>query len=110
MNSIPYKVMLYYVYSLRQAARKYLWSPDVFSHRLVLEYLRSVSINTRFTATVRGIFDITTLSLISHTCEILDDPALFRAAFLLAFFGFLRMSNIAPHSRYKFDKNKHFLR
>ena len=30
--------------------------------------------------------------------------------FLLAFFAFLRMSNIAPHSRFKFDINKHILR
>ena len=99
-----------YVSSLKKAAHKYSWSPDVFPHRLVLEYLRSVSINTRFTPTVRGNFDTTTLSLISQICEILEDAALFRAVFLLAFFGFLRMSNIAPHSRYKFDKNKHFLR
>ena len=35
---------------------------------------------------------------------------LFRAAFLLAFFAFLRMSNVAPHSRYKFDTNTHILR
>ena len=110
MNSISYKVITSYISSLKKAAQKYSWSPDVFSHRLVLEYLRSVSINTRFTPTVRGIFDITILSLISQTCKILEDAALVRAVFLLAFFGFLRMSNIAPHSRYKFDKNKHFLR
>ena len=91
MNSISYKVITSYVSLLKKAAHKY-------------------HINTRFTPTVRGIFDITTLSLISQTCESLEDAALFRAVFLLAFFGFLRMSNIAPHSRYKFDRNKHFLR
>ena len=86
-----------HVSSLRKAAQKYVWSsPDIFSHRLVLEYLRSVSINTRFTPTVRGIFDISTLTIISQTCEILEDAVLFRVAFLMAFFGFLRMSNIAP--------------
>ena len=110
MNSISYKVILSYDSSLKKAALKYSWSPDVFSHRLVSEYLRSASINTRFTPIVRGIFDITTLALISQTCEILEDPALFRTVFLLAFFGFLRMSNMAPHSRYKFDGNRHFLR
>ena len=60
--------------------------------------------------TIRGIFDISTLTLISQTCDILKNASLFRAAFLLAFFGFHKMSNIAPHSRYKFDQNKHFLR
>ena len=98
LNSISYKVMLNYMSSLRKASQKYSWSPQIFSHRL------------RFSLTIRGIFDISTLALISQTCHILDDPPLFRAAFLLAFFGFLRMSNIATHSRFKFDQNKHFLR
>ena len=110
VNSISYKVILNYISSLKKAAIKYSWPSHIFSHRLIQEYLRSVSINSRFTPTPRGIFDISTLSLISQTCEILEDPPLFRAIFLLAFFGFLRMSNIAPHSRYKFDNNKHFLR
>ena len=90
---------------------KYHWHPEVLSHRLVTEYLRSISINTRFAPTPRGIFDLSTLALISQAaCDILVDPPLFRAAFLLAFFAFLRMSNIAPHSRFKFDSHIHFLR
>ena len=109
-NSVSYKVMLNYVSSLKKAAIKYHWHPEVLSHRLVSEYLRSISINTRFAPTPRGIFDLTTLALISQACDILVDPPLFRAIFLLAFFAFLRMSNIAPHSRFKFDAQRHFLR
>ena len=110
LNFISYKVMLNYMSSLRKASHKYSWSPQVFSHRLILDYLRSVSLNSRFSPTIRGIFDISTLTLMSQTCDILEDPPLFRAAFLVAFFCFLRMSNIAPHSRFKFDQSKHFLR
>ena len=51
-----------------------------------------------------------TLARISKACDVLFDPPLFRAAFLLAFFGVLRMSNIAPHSRIKFDPLVHILR
>ena len=109
-NSISYKVLLNYISSLKRAALKYNWHPEVLSHRLVLDYIRSISINSTFTPTPRGIFDISTLALISRTCVILDDPILFRAIFLLAFFGFLRMSNIAPHSKFKFDSSRHFLR
>ena len=35
---------------------------------------------------------------------------MYRAAFLLAFFAFLRMSNIAPHSKSKCDPLHHILR
>ena len=47
-NSVSYKVMLNYVSSLKKAATKYHWHPEVLSHRLVSDYLRSISINTRF--------------------------------------------------------------
>ena len=47
---------------------------------------------------------------ISISCDILDDPVLYRAIFLTSFYGFLRMSNIAPHSAKQFSKHRHFLR
>ena len=45
-----------------------------------------------------------------RTCDRLQDPLLYTAIFLTAFFAFLRMSNIAPHSRVKFDPGRHLLR
>ena len=54
----------------------------------------SISINSSFNPTPRGIFDIKTLTSISSTCDILHDPPLYRAAFLLAFFAFLIMYNV----------------
>ena len=110
INSVSYKVMLNYISSIKKATTKYHWNPEILSHRLISEYLRSISINTRFAPTPRGIFDLTTLTLISQACDILMDPLLFRAIFLLAFFAFLRMSNIAPHSRFKFDASRQILR
>ena len=92
------------------SATKYHWNPEILSHRLISKYLRSISINSRFAPTPRGIFNLNTLTLISQACDILDDSLLFRAIFLLAFFAFLRMSNIAPHSRFKFDASRHLLR
>ena len=53
---------------------------------------------SQFRPTPRGVFDVPTLYHISRVCDLLSDPILFRAIFLTAFYGFLRMSNIAPHS------------
>ena len=110
INSISYKVILNYMSSLKTAGRRFGWNLAPFDHHLVSSYIRSISINSNFSPTPRAIFDLNTLAAISKACEILYDPPLFRAAFLLAFFAFLRMSNIAPHSRFKFDRNKHILR
>ena len=109
INSISHKVILNYI-SLKKAVIKYKWHPEVLSHRLIGDFLRSISINSRFTPTSRGTFDLSTLALISRSCDILVDPPLFRAIFMLAFFAYLRMSNIPPHSRFRFDPSRHFLR
>ena len=66
--------------------------------------------NSTFALTPRGIFNIPTLYKIFLACDILNDPVLFRAIFLTAFYGFLRMSNIAPHRAKDLDYHRHFLR
>ena len=103
-NAISHKVISNYISSIKLAAKHFDWNLAPFSHHLIHAYLKSLAINTSL-PTPRGIFDLTTLAAISRACNILEDPILFRAAFLLAFFAFLRMSNVTTHSRYKFDTN-----
>ena len=57
-NSVSYKVMLNYVSSLKKAATKYHLNPEVLSHRLVSDYLRSISINTKFAPIPRSILGV----------------------------------------------------
>ena len=109
-NSLSPRVISNYIASIQTRARFYSWDTSAVSHPAVIRYIRSININSNFTPTPRGIFDVHTLYRISLSCDSLSDPILFRAIFLTAFFGFLRMSNIAPHSSQKFDHNHHFLR
>ena len=81
---------------------------DIF-HPSVARYIRCISINSRFQPTPRGIFGVKTLYAILVLCDKIPDPPLFRAIFLSSFYAFLRMSNVAPHSRSQFDPSKHFL-
>ena len=82
---------------------------DLF-HQAIFRYLRSIQLNSPFRPSPRGLFDIQTLYHISMACDYLPDPHLYRAIFLTAFYGFLRMSNCAPHAGRLFDLFKHFLR
>ena len=84
-------------------------SENLYHHSVNL-YMRSITINLAFRPIPRGSFDIPTLLQISQACNSLSDPPLVRAIFLLAFFGFLRMSNIAPHSIAAFDYSRHLNR
>ena len=110
INNISHRVMLNYLSSFKVLAKRYGWDPTPLAHQLVTSYLKSISRNSGFNPTSRGIFSLPTLSAISKACDLLSDPPLFRAAFLLAFFAFLRMSNIAPHSKALFSPLKHMLR
>ena len=88
----------------------YYTTSQNFSHPAVNKFLRSISLTSHFAPTPRGLFDIPTLYNISISCHSTDDPHLYRAIFLVAFCGFLRMSNIAPHSSKNFCMQHHFLR
>ena len=107
-NTLSPHVISTYLSSIQARAKLYSWDTTAISHLAITRYIRSININSRFNPTVRGIFDIHTLYHISVSCDILSDPILFRAIFLTAFFGFLRIFNIAPHSAEKFDYNHHF--
>ena len=109
-NSVSPRVISNYVSSLKTAALRYKWDSEPLQHQLLSAYLRSISINSTFNPIPRGTFDLDTLVSISKACDKLQDPLLYRAIFLTAFFAFLHMSNIAPHSRAKFDPGRHLLR
>ena len=109
-NGLSPKVIKNYLSSISSVSKFFNLDVSHLSHIAVSHYLRSISINSSFRPTLRGIFDISTLYHISRACDTLSDPVLYRAVFLTGFFGFLRMSNLAPHSSAKFDHTRHLLR
>ena len=109
-NHISHKVISAYLSSVRSMASLYNLPLQPFSHPALTRLLRSISLTSHFAPTPRGVFDIPTLYNISMSCDTRDDPHLYRAIFLVAFYGFLRMSNIAPHSSKNFSQHHHFLR
>ena len=91
-------------------AHRYNIPQSDVNHYTITNYIRSISINSAFRPTPRCIFDLPTLYQISISCDILSDPIRHRAIFLTSFYGFLCMSNIAPHSAKQFSVHRHFLR
>ena len=110
LNNISPTVIKSYISSISSMAKSFGLDYSAVANHHVIKYLVSISINSKFAPTPRGLFDIKTMYHISISCDILTDPIIFRAIFLTAYFGFLRMSNMAPHSLKKFDSSKHFLR
>ena len=109
-NHLSPRVVRNYFASISSLAKFYHMDSSDLSHPAVFRFLRSLSINSTFRPTPRGVFSIRIMYDISKACDSLQDPILYRAIFLTAFYAFLRLSNIAPHSIRQFSQSKHFLR
>ena len=86
-NLISPKVISSYLSSIHSKAAIYNLDISPLSHPAILRFIRSININSKFSSTPRGIFDISTLYQLSLSCDILPDPHLYRAIFLTAFSG-----------------------
>ena len=73
-NSISPKVIKNYLSSITFTASLYNLDPSAAFHPSILRFLKSISINSTFKPTPRGIFDLKTLYDISRACDSLKDP------------------------------------
>ena len=80
------------------------------SHRKVQLFIKSVSMNSAYVPKHKAIITIPTLLTLIQACDNIAFGQVYKAAFLLAFFAFLRLSNIAPVTSKSFDPTRHFLR
>ena len=62
-------------------------------------FQKSIILHTPFKASSMKIIDIDTLQLIVRACDSTYSGQVFKAIYTLAFFSFLRISNLVPHTR-----------
>ena len=58
----------------------------------------------------KGVFDVQTLVNIVWLCQLLPFTTMYKALYLLAFFGFFRISNLVPISTWSFHIGKQLCR
>ena len=73
-------------------------------------FIKSLKINAPFTPKINSMVSIELLQKILITCEQLPHPQVFKALYSFAFFSFLRLSNMLPHSSKQFDLTRHLTR
>ena len=78
----------------------------VFEHPKIKYYIKSLKINRPLAVKSHNLIDISWLTSISAECSNLPSASVYRAIFLTGFFGFLRLSNLAPHSLAAFDPSR----
>ena len=109
-NALTYRVIVNYVSALKCMFGKYGWSTQTFESPLVKRILKGVNYTVHTPPSPKGLFSLQQIKEISRLCEIYESSLTYRAAFLLGFYGLLRISNIAPPFPKAFDPAKHLLR
>ena len=70
-------------------------------HPRVRYFVKALKINRPLAVVKRNVMD--TLKRLTLLCDEIQFGFVFKPVFLIAFFGFLRVSNLAPHSVAAFD-------
>ena len=107
INGCTYSMLCNYMSAIKASFVLYDLPHDLLDHPRLKLFLKSVRINRPLTLVPHNIIDLDMLEKISLACENLEFPKVFRAIFLTGFFGFLRLSNLAPHSLATFDHTRH---
>ena len=81
-----------------------------FNHFKVTLMLKAVANSVKHPHKFKGIFDVNMLQCIILTCNVFPHAKVYKSIYLLAFFGFLQISNLVPNSIKKFDWTKQLCR
>ena len=107
-NRVSVCMVVNYISALKAMAIIYSIPHSVFEHPQIKYFVRALKINRPLTVSKKNVIDIPTLKRIIALCQGRLNAVTFKAIFLTGYFGFFRLSNLAPHSVGDFDPTKHF--
>ena len=109
-NALSYRFIMNYVSVLKFHFCHYQIPTAVFEDYFVKRLLRGIQYSVPLVVRPKGLFSLSQMCEIVRICDIFENSLTYRAAFLLAFYGLLHISNIAPPTSKLFDPMKHILR
>ena len=80
----------------------------VWNHPKIRYFVKSTKMTRPIALPKRNIINLNTLKSIIAATKKYSNSQVYKAVFLTAFFGFFRLSNIAPHAVGEFDSTRHF--
>ena len=89
--------------ALKDMFARFQWTIDIFEHPLVSQMLHPIDINVPRSPPTRNVFSISDLQALIRASLQHPFGLVLRPLFLLAFFGFLHISNLFPSSAFHFD-------
>ena len=99
-----------YVSVMKHFFKLYDLDTSCTMHRKMHLFVKSVSMNSKYFPRFKANFTIETLTRLAQACDQIRYGTVYKVAFLLAYFAFLRLSNIAPVTANAFDVTRHLIR
>ena len=109
-NQVSHTGIAAYLSAIRSKLSNLGFDITPFHHPRVTVFLKAVRKHVPINPNIKSVIDIPTLVRIIHQCDRSYMGIVFKAAFLLSFFSFLRILNLAPHSISAFDPLKQLTR
>ena len=85
-------------------------STSCMEDKRISYFLKSIKINRPLVPKIKPVIDIPLLQKIVHLCDSTYQGFVYKAAYLTAFFSFLRISNLVPHSIASYTHQKQLAR
>ena len=99
-----------YISAVKSMFKWFNLKTPVFHHPKVNSMLRAVELSVHRTPLQKGIFHIDLFKKLIQACHSFPLSSVFKTIYLFAFFGFFRISNLAPASKLMFDIKMHLCR
>ena len=108
-NSVSVNMVANHVSAIKAKFIMYDLQYAILDHPKVRYFIRSLKINRPLVQVKRNIMSLQVLQNLVRECNFIfaGKKKVFKAIFLMAFFGFLRISNLAPHAGKAFDPSRH---
>ena len=102
-NKVSHHSINNYLSAVKSQLSLYNLDISMFSNPRIRLFTKSLALSAPLKITLNSIIDIPTLTSIVLRCDSMFMGQVYKAAFLLSFFSFLRISNLVPHAISKFN-------
>ena len=105
-NGVSVNMVANNISALKASFIIYQLNHSVFENPQIAYFIKALKINRPLKVVQRNVMTLSQLRALVTLCDTIHCGQVFKAAFLLAFFAFLRISNIAPHAAGAFDPSR----
>ena len=109
-NKVSFASIINYISAIKTVLGNHGVNCSAFLDPRIKVFTRSLMRSRPLNPNIKTVIDIAMLTRIVKHCERMYLGMMYKAAFLLSFFSFLRISNLVPHSINSFDPLKQLAR